>query len=168
MIKISPQMDCDFSQIDLTVAVVTYQTHSGNDHVGVCSNFLYETGTKDPGHAVFGFIRNAPNFRLPDREDLPVIMVGPGTGIAPFRAFWLQRFAARCAYSDRKFGPMTLFFGCRHPEMQLYKDEIQQMLFEGVLDKFYVAFSRDAEIPKVRLFHLSDSVHSIISCQFHH
>ena len=69
-------------RVDLTVAVVGYRTHSGATHSGVCSTFLANCR---PGQTIFGFIRSAPNFRLPDSEDAPIIMVGPGTGIAPFR-----------------------------------------------------------------------------------
>ena len=137
----------DYSLIELTVAVVSYKTQSGSSHFGVCSHFLSNCST---GHLIYGFIRSAPNFRLPDSEELPVIMVGPGTGIAPFRGFWLQRLASkRLNGSTKKFGPMSLFFGCRLPIMQLYREEIEEMKKQGVLNEVFVAFSRCENLPKV-------------------
>ncbi|RWS08551.1 nitric oxide synthase: salivary gland-like protein, partial [Dinothrombium tinctorium] len=133
--------------IDLTVAVVKYKTLSGSQHYGVCSNFLAEIPS---GHKLYCFIRSAPNFRLPDDPTVPIIMVGPGTGIAPFRAFWLQRYAASLMNSNEKlkFGKMTLFFGCRLPSMRLYSEEIQQMKDENILSEVYNAYSRIPNQPK--------------------
>lgn len=146
----------DCFQIDLTVAVVTfYSTRSRKLRHGVCSNFLYNMGTRDPGHLVYGFIRSAPNFRMPDKEDVPIVMVGPGTGIAPFRGFWLQRFASAKNQPHKRFGSMTLFFGCRLPCMQLYKDEVDQMKGAGVVRDVHIAFSRSPDHPKVRMRHAS-------------
>lgn len=137
----------DYSLIEMTVAVVTYKTQSGSSHFGICSNFLFNC-PKD--HLIYGFIRSAPNFRLPDSEELPVIMIGPGTGIAPFRGFWLQRLASKRIFgSSKKFGPMSLFFGCRLPSMQLYREEIEDMKRQGVLNEVFVAFSRCENLPKV-------------------
>ena len=142
----------------MTVAVVTFRTPSGSDRAGVCSKFFYETGINDPGHSVYGFIRSAPNFRMPDKDDVPIIMVGPGTGIAPFRSFWLQRLANQKIHSQKKFGPMSLFFGCRTPQVQLYKDEIEQMKEKGVLTHVAIAYSRHPSQPKVcSLFTYSDT-----------
>ncbi|KAI1293695.1 Nitric oxide synthase [Halotydeus destructor] len=134
------------TRVDLTVSVVQYRTQKNVRHYGVCSNFL---ANAKPGKKLYGFIRNAPNFRLPDDEEVPVIMVGPGTGIAPFRAFWLHRFAAIVAENKRQSGPMTLFSGCRMPAMQLYRDELLRMIQDGALNHSYVAFSREPHRPKV-------------------
>ncbi|XP_074603415.1 nitric oxide synthase isoform X1 [Brevipalpus obovatus] len=134
-------------KVDLTVAVVRYKTQSGNQHYGVCSNFLADIC---PGHEVYGFLRSAPNFRMPEDLSTPMIMVGPGTGIAPFRAFWLQRYAYSLLnpHEKSKFGPMSLFFGCRTPSMELYSDETHVMLKEGVLSSIQVALSRVNGQPK--------------------
>lgn len=147
--QLQQQFDYSYSLIELTVAVVTFRTPSGSDRAGVCSQFLYKTGTSDPGHSVYGFIRSAPNFRMPDKDDVPIIMVGPGTGIAPFRSFWLQRFANQKLHPQKKFGPMSLFFGCRTPQVQLYKDEVEQMNEKGVLTHVAIAYSRHPSQPKV-------------------
>ena len=143
------ESSADFSVIELTIAVVKYNTAAGSERFGVCSNFLFNTGVTQTGHTVYGFIRSAPNFRMPDKEDAPVIMVGPGTGIAPFRGFWLHRSACARMQSNKKFAPMTLFFGCRLPSMQLYREEIQRMKEEGVLRDVFIAFSRCPGKPKV-------------------
>lgn len=138
-----------YSPIQLTVAVVTFRTPSGADRAGVCSQFLYQSGINRPGHCVYSFIRSAPNFRMPDKDDLPIIMVGPGTGIAPFRSFWLHRFANHTIQPHKKFGPMSLFFGCRTPQVQLYRDEVELMKENGVLTHLAVAYSRHPSQPKV-------------------
>lgn len=146
-ISSSPLMHSS-SRIDLTVAVVKYLTNSGVEHFGVCSNHLNQIPI---GHSVYAFIRSAPNFRLPEDKTVPLIMVGPGSGIAPFRGFWQHR--ARMVLNRRdesnKFGKMTLFFGCRSPSMQLHCKEVQQMVDQGVIYQSFVAYSRVPGQPKV-------------------
>lgn len=134
--------------IDLTVAVVNYRTQANKLHFGVCSNFLANV---KQGQQVFGFIRSAPNFRMPEDISIPIILVGPGTGIAPFRAFWLQRYALFLSNPSLRsqFGKITLFFGCKVPSMQLYSQEIDKMLEEEIISQLYVAYSRVAGQPKV-------------------
>nr|XP_016801376.2 nitric oxide synthase, endothelial isoform X3 [Pan troglodytes] len=77
-------------EIHLTVAVLAYRTQDGLGplHYGVCSTWLSQL---KPGDPVPCFIRGAPSFRLPPDPSLPCILVGPGTGIAPFRGFWQER-----------------------------------------------------------------------------
>lgn len=138
-------------QLDLTIAVVQYVTVSGAPHNGVCSNFMKNVPI---GESVYGFIRSAPNFRLPKERDVPIIMVGPGTGIAPFRAFWEHRHKLKELNHGAEYGEMKLFFGCRYPSMQLYRREIEQMLKDGVISEYYVAYSRKSDEPKVDGFNL--------------
>lgn len=135
-------------QMDLTVAVVQYVTASGAPHRGVCSNFLQNIPL---GQNVYGYVRSAPNFRLPKERDVPIIMVGPGTGIAPFRAFWEHRSKMK-DLNQAEYGEMKLFFGCRFPSMQLYRREIESMIENGIITDYYVAFSRKSGEPKVRLY----------------
>ena len=121
-------------QVHLTVAVVRYESN-GRRRKGVCSCFLAES---DPGARVPVFVHSAKHFRLPEDPALPVIMVGPGTGIAPFRAFLQERRAAGTG------GPTWLFFGeQREASDFLYRAEFEQYLKDGSLSRLDTAFSRD-------------------------
>ena len=102
-------------------------------------------------------------FRLPDDASVPIIMVGPGTGLAPFRGF-LQERAARKA-KGASLGPAMLFFGCRHPDQDfLYADELKTFEASGIVE-LHTAFSR-TEAPKTYVQHLvaaqKDRVWSLI------
>ncbi|CAH1105275.1 unnamed protein product [Psylliodes chrysocephalus] len=133
-------------EVHLTVAVVVYKTKDGegDTHYGVCSNYLQDV----PMHSeVLMFVRSAPGFYLPNDTVTPVILVGPGTGIAPFRAFWQHRYAQLLKHKQ-KFGKMLLFFGCRTKDVDLYSEEKEEMKNKGVLDKVFLALSRERDIPK--------------------
>ena len=123
-------------EVHLTIAIVRYNSH-GRDRGGVCSTFLADRCEGlQPG--VFVHVNKA--FRLPESGDTPVIMVGPGTGIAPFRAFLEERQATGAK------GGNWLFFGNPHRETDfLYEDEFQTLQKEGVLNRLDTAFSRDQE-----------------------
>ena len=120
--------------VHLTIAVVRYELH-GRRRQGVCSTFLADRA----GNAeVPVFIHSAKHFRPPEDPAAPVIMVGPGTGIAPFRAFLQDREASGAA------GPTWLFFGDRNRATDfLYETEINDWLSRGVLKRLDTAFSRD-------------------------
>ncbi|XP_012524269.1 nitric oxide synthase, salivary gland [Monomorium pharaonis] len=134
-------------QIHLTVAVVQYQTQNGSGpvHFGVCSNYLWEISE---GELLYVFVRSAPNFYMPTQTEAPMILVGPGTGIAPFRGFWQHRFAQMKLQQNQKFGKIWLFFGCRQKTLDLYRQEKKEMLEVGVLDKVFLALSREPGIKK--------------------
>jgi nitric-oxide synthase, brain len=85
---------------------------------------------------------------MPEDPVRPIIMVGPGTGIAPFRGFWEHR-KAEIKTSKVKPGPMWLFFGCRNIELDLYAQEKRNMIDTGVLQRVFLALSREADRPKV-------------------
>jgi sulfite reductase (NADPH) flavoprotein alpha-component len=124
-------------EVHLTVALVEYEAH-GVLHQGGASGFL--ASRLEEGGEVRVFVEENDNFRLPESSDTPVIMVGPGTGIAPFRAFMQQR-----AEEDAQ-GKNWLFFG--NPNFTqdfLYQTEWQLFVKDGVLDKVSLAFSRDQE-----------------------
>ncbi|KAK9877354.1 hypothetical protein WA026_017750 [Henosepilachna vigintioctopunctata] len=133
-------------EVHLTVAVVQYNTQDGKGprHYGVCSNFLNDIQV---GQDVCVFIRKAPSFRLPENSMKPVIVVGPGTGIAPFRGFWQHRHML--SRQNHSLGKMLLFFGCRTKELDLYKEEKAQMVCEKVIDKTFLALSRESNRPKM-------------------
>eukprot|EP00192_Tetraselmis_astigmatica_P018663 CAMPEP_0117648332 /NCGR_PEP_ID=MMETSP0804-20121206/341_1 /TAXON_ID=1074897 /ORGANISM="Tetraselmis astigmatica, Strain CCMP880" /LENGTH=224 /DNA_ID=CAMNT_0005453913 /DNA_START=589 /DNA_END=1261 /DNA_ORIENTATION=- len=130
-------------------AVVEY-TSLGRDRHGVASTFLGKH-TK-VGDKVAVYISKNPDFRLPPRPETPIIMVGPGTGIAPFRAFIQQR-VCEARINGTALGPMLLFFGCRHPTRDyLYGDVLQQWHKERVIN-LRSAFSRN-QGKKVYVQHL--------------
>ncbi|XP_052074067.1 nitric oxide synthase, inducible-like [Mytilus californianus] len=86
--SISSSLDAAPGEMHLTADVLEYQTSDGNKHQGVCSNWLNNLVI---GEEIYCNVRKAPLFHLPNDQSVPIIMVGPGTGIAPFRGFWMQR-----------------------------------------------------------------------------
>lgn len=123
-------------EVHLTVAVVRYE-HAGRARRGVCSTFLADRA-RDVEVPVF--IHSAKHFRPPEDSGAPLIMVGPGTGIAPFRAFLEER---EC--SETK-GPSWLIFGERNRATDFfYQDDIGRWLDSGVLGRLDTAFSRDQD-----------------------
>jgi sulfite reductase (NADPH) flavoprotein alpha-component len=122
-------------QVHLTVDTVRYEIH-GRKRKGVCSNFLAEGAGKDTPVPVF--IQVSKHFRVPENGDSPIIMVGPGTGIAPFRAFLEERKATGVK------GRNWLFFGAQKSSCDFfYKEELESYQRDGVLTRFDTAFSRD-------------------------
>ncbi len=122
-------------EVHLTVAAVRYETH-GRQRKGVCSTYLADV--VKAGDNVPMFIQPNKNFRLPADGSTPVIMVGPGTGVAPFRAFVEHRAALEST------GKNWLFFGDQHYTYDfLYQLEWQDHLKNGTLTRLDVAFSRD-------------------------
>ncbi|KOB72118.1 Nitric oxide synthase 2, partial [Operophtera brumata] len=142
-------------RLHLTVAVVTYRTQDGEGpvHYGVCSNYLMD---RKPGDEVHLFIRSAQNFHLPQDLSVPLILIGPGTGIAPFRGFWHHRRAQLNSRTRHNAGPVWLFFGCRTKTMDLYREEKQLALKDGVLSKVFLALSREEDIPKMYVQDLAE------------
>jgi sulfite reductase (NADPH) flavoprotein alpha-component len=124
-------------QIHTTVVVVRYRSHN-RDRGGVCSTLLaHRTPT---GNRLPIYIQPNKRFRLPKETDVPVIMIGPGTGIAPFRAFLHERRAL--GHTGRNW----LFFGERSAATDfLYQDELQAMQADRHLTRLDLAFSRDQE-----------------------
>ncbi|MGH0185974.1 UNVERIFIED_CONTAM: hypothetical protein FKN15_019885, partial [Acipenser sinensis] len=146
--SISSSLDHSPRQIHLTVAVVNYTTRDGLGpvHHGVCSTWL---NTIKEGDVVPCFIRRASGFHLPKDPSLPSILVGPGTGIAPFRSFWQQRLHDLEQNGVAGAG-MTLVFGCRQSDTDhLYQAETLQLKRKGVLKDVYTAYSREPGQPKV-------------------
>jgi sulfite reductase (NADPH) flavoprotein alpha-component len=123
--------------VHLTVAVVRYQPErSGHLHRGVCSTFLAERAEGNGKVPVF--VHTAKHFRIPEDPDTATIMVGPGTGIAPFRAFLQERKATGAK------GKNWLFFGEQKASSDFfYKEEFESWQSETILTKFTTAFSRD-------------------------
>jgi cytochrome P450/NADPH-cytochrome P450 reductase len=107
---------------------------------GVCSNYLRH---QPEGGVIFAFVKDTKSaFRLPEDPRIPLIMIGPGTGLAPFRGF-LQERAARKTRGE-PVGPSMLFFGCRHPHQDfIYEDELRALAEQGVT-QLHTCFSRVA------------------------
>ncbi len=120
-------------EVQLTVSVVRYRGRRGGQRGGVCSTFLADRATAAPV-----FLQRSPHFRPPRDAETPMIMVGPGTGIAPFRGFLQERRAL--GHTGRNW----LFFGDqRRSENFYYRDDLVDMVGDGFLNRLDLAFSRD-------------------------
>jgi sulfite reductase alpha subunit-like flavoprotein len=130
-ISSSPLVSPD--EVQLTVSVVRYRGARGGMRHGVASTFLADRADKVPV-----FLQPAPHFRPPEDALTPMIMVGPGTGIAPFRGFLHERRAL--GHTGRNW----LFFGDQHrAENYYYRDELEAFEADGLLTRLDLAFSRD-------------------------
>lgn len=122
-------------EVHLTVGVVSYD-NNGDTRTGGASGFLAER--LEEGQKVRVFVEHNDNFRLPQSDETPVIMIGPGTGVAPFRAFMQEREAREAT------GDNWMFFGDQtFTQDFLYQVEWQNYLKSGLLTRMDVAFSRD-------------------------
>ncbi|CAM9786407.1 unnamed protein product [Chrysoparadoxa australica] len=136
--------------VHLTVAVVEKQHQVGRVVKGTCSGYLEEVKEQDmlkvlstvlallwPLHQV---LIKPSSFRLPKDPETPILLIGPGTGIAPMRALLQER------KHMGQGGVNVLYFGCRHSEKDyLYKEEMQEMVEEGTVTKLHTAFSREGK-----------------------
>ena len=125
------------NQVHMTVAVVRYRSHN-RERGGVCSTLFADRTAV--GDRLPIYIQQNKKFRLPQQADAPIIMIGPGTGIAPFRAFLHQRRATGAT------GRNWLFFGERSAATDfLYREELEAMVADKHLTRLDLAFSRDQE-----------------------
>ncbi len=135
--SIASSLAANPEEVHLTIGAVRFHAH-GRERKGVCSIFCADT--LKPGDTVPVYIQHNENFKLPKDPNSPIIMVGPGTGVAPFRSFMQEREEMGAE------GKSWLFFGDQHFVTDfLYQTEWQKWLKEGVLTKMDVAFSRDTE-----------------------
>jgi cytochrome P450/NADPH-cytochrome P450 reductase len=142
--SISSSPSVDANSCSVTVGVVEGPASSGRGiYKGICSNYL---AGRRAGETIHATVRETKaGFRLPDDAAVPIIMVGPGTGLAPFRGFLQERAALKAKGAN--LGPAMLFFGCRHPAQDyLYADELKAFEASGI-SELHTAFSR-AEGPK--------------------
>jgi sulfite reductase (NADPH) flavoprotein alpha-component len=131
--SISSSLKAHPEQVHFTIDVVHYESR-GRKRKGVCSTFLAERAEK----ASVPVFPNTSRFRLPEDGDTPIIMVGPGTGIAPFRAYLQERKAVGAK------GKNWLFFGSQHEHCNhFYKEELEEMKRDGFLTRVDLAWSRD-------------------------
>lgn len=135
--SISSSLKAHPDEVHLTIATVRYESHGRPRH-GVCSTYLAERSA--PPATVPLFFHSAKHFRLPEDPATAVIMVGPGTGIAPFRAYLQERKAVGAT------GKNWLFFGDQKAASDYsYQEELEGWHAEGVLHQLHTAFSRDQE-----------------------
>jgi cytochrome P450/NADPH-cytochrome P450 reductase len=148
--SISSSPSGDPARCSVTVAVVEGPASSGRGvYRGICSNYLAGRRTGETIHATVR--ETKAGFRLPDDAAVPIIMIGPGTGLAPFRGFLQARAALKAGGAS--LGPAMLFFGCRHPEQDyIYADELKAFAADGITE-LHTAFSR-GEGPKTYVQHL--------------
>ena len=133
--SIASSLSAHPEEVHLTVAVVRYEGN-GKERKGVCSSYLAER----VGERVPCYLHPNKNFKLPDDPSIPIIMVGPGTGIAPFRAFIEERRATGAS------GKNWLFFGDRSQKTDyLYENEWESYHNDGLLNDLDLAWSRDQE-----------------------
>lgn len=135
--SIASSLKANPDEVHLTIGKVQYDAH-GRQRFGVCSSQCADR--IEVGDTLPVYIHQNPNFRLPDNADVPVIMIGAGTGIAPYRAFLQEREEIGAQ------GKTWLFFGEQHFLTDfLYQVEWQRWLNVGVLSKIDLAFSRDTD-----------------------
>lgn len=133
--SIASSLKAHENQVHLLVAAVRYHSHD-RDREGICSTFL--AGRLQPDEKLPIYVQQNKNFRPPADNDARMIMIGPGTGVAPFRAFLEERSAAGAT------GKNWLFFGDQHHACDyLYGDEWEAMRKDGFLTRLDLAFSRD-------------------------
>ncbi|MEH7360032.1 assimilatory sulfite reductase (NADPH) flavoprotein subunit [Priestia megaterium] len=135
--SIASSLSANPDEVHLTIGAVRYEAH-GRERKGVCSVLCSER--LQPGDTIPVYLQSNKNFKLPQNQETPIIMVGPGTGVAPFRSFMQEREETGAK------GKSWMFFGDQHFVTDfLYQTEWQKWLKDGVLTKMDVAFSRDTE-----------------------
>ncbi|XP_023717466.1 methionine synthase reductase isoform X3 [Cryptotermes secundus] len=96
------------------------------------------------------YLRKSTGFRLPKDSSVPVILIGPGTGVAPFIGFLQHRQAEWQKSSDLVFGEIWLFYGCRYEDKDfLYRSELNKYIEDGILNRLFLSFSRDKRKEKM-------------------
>ncbi len=128
----------------LTVGVHRFACADGAVHDGLCSTYV--AGCAEGTPLRVRVKDTGSTFHLPADPAVPLILVGPGTGLAPLRGFIQERHAQRA--QGLAVGPILLFFGCRDESDYLYREELESYRDEGTLDLLAVAFSRRAGTPK--------------------
>lgn len=135
--SIASSLEANPEEVHLTIGVVRYEAH-GRDRQGVCSIQCAEN--LEPGDTLPIYIHKNDNFRLPSNSETSIIMIGPGTGIAPFRSFIEERSETGAE------GKSWLFFGDQHYVTDFYyQTEWQNYVKDGTLTRLDVAFSRDTD-----------------------
>jgi sulfite reductase (NADPH) flavoprotein alpha-component len=137
LFSISSSHKCNPGRVALTVDAVRYDL-AKRRRLGVASTFLADRIA--PGETIKVYVQKAHAFGLPENPATPIIMIGPGTGVAPFRAFLQERIATKAP------GRNWLFFGHQHSNTDFfYEDEFKEMKSSGALTRLTLAWSRDGD-----------------------
>ncbi|ULT59226.1 assimilatory sulfite reductase (NADPH) flavoprotein subunit [Neobacillus drentensis] len=135
--SIASSLAANPDEVHLTIGAVRYDAH-GRSRNGVCSTLVADR--INPGDILNVYVQQNENFKLPQNAETPIIMIGPGTGVAPFRSFMQEREETGAE------GKAWMFFGDQHYVTDfLYQVEWQKWLANGTLTKMDVAFSRDTD-----------------------
>ncbi|HEY1311286.1 MAG TPA: sulfite reductase subunit alpha [Pseudolabrys sp.] len=135
--SISSSIKCNPGRVSLTVDAVRYAVEK-RTRLGVASTFL--AGRVQSGDKIRVYVQKAQHFALPADPNVPIIMIGPGTGLAPFRAFLQERQATKAP------GGNWLYFGHQRSDYDFfYKDELVAMRSSGLLSRLTLAWSRDGK-----------------------
>jgi len=135
--SISSSLKCNPGRVSLTVDAVRYEVDK-RIRLGVASTFL--AGRVQPGDQIRVYVQKAQHFALPADPNKPIVMIGPGTGLAPFRAFLQERQATKAP------GPNWLYFGHQRSDYDFfYEDELKEMRKSGLLTRLTLAWSRDGK-----------------------
>jgi sulfite reductase alpha subunit-like flavoprotein len=146
--SIASALEAHPSRVQLLIAMVTYKTQLNVSKVGVCSAWLTSLDPRDPDCPPVPVWTSASlgSLRLPKNPATPVIAVGPGTGVAPFRSFFEYRQLQRQQQPEQQLGDSVLFFGSRNQRHDYYfGPQWAELLADGTLSGLYTAFSRDRQ-----------------------
>ncbi|GFR11768.1 NADPH--cytochrome P450 reductase [Trichonephila clavata] len=144
--KVHPQ------SIHITAVLVDYETPTKRINKGVATGFLQKIAPSDDDKPKIPIFVRRSQFRLPSKPQTPIIMIGPGTGLAPFRGFIQERSFLK--KEGKPVGDTILYFGCRKAQEDfLYEDELKAYVEDRTLTKLHLAFSRD-QPDKVYVTHL--------------
>ncbi|KAJ8300595.1 hypothetical protein KUTeg_022114 [Tegillarca granosa] len=156
--SISSSSDIYPGEVHLTVGVVKYKKNDLDFEV-VTLFCIYSK-------SIYLHFDRTPVFHLPANRSLPILMIGAGTGIAPFRSFWQQRKYDMETEVNENFGDMYLFFGCRDPIIDhIYHQELQKAEKEGAITKVFNAYSRQKGKQKVYVQDLVRNNHELITSE---
>ncbi|RDD42884.1 NADPH--cytochrome P450 reductase [Trichoplax sp. H2] len=138
--------------IHVTAVLVNFTTKTGREYKGVATTWLKNLIPNDENPPRVPIYVRRSQFKLPRKHQLPILMIGPGTGLAPFRGFIQERNFQK--KQDKPVGKSVLYFGCRNKKIDyLYQNELTEFENDGTLSALHVAFSRDQN-KKVYVTHL--------------